>query len=146
VSTRTLNRAVIIGNVGEEPKLNYTGNGSPVCTYRVATNRTWNPSGSNEKQESTQWHSIVTFGKFAEVSQRIIHKSQKVYVDGRLKSTDFENDDGSTTTKVEIVAQKMIILDDKQPEYTANDYQDDYDDFSDDDYSPTTPSYWINHR
>jgi single-strand DNA-binding protein len=140
VSTRTLNRAVIIGNVGEEPKLNHTSNGSPVCIFRVATNRTWSPRDSHQTHESTQWHQVVAFGKFAEVCHKILHKSQKIYVDGRLKSTEFEYDDGSTITKVETVAQKMIVLDDLHQEAH---YSDEYDQFNEPSDSPTStiPDY-----
>ena len=126
VSSRTLNKATIIGNVGEEPKMNQTSTGSAVCTFRVATNRSWKPRDSNERQEETQWHSIVVFGRFAEVCQQIVHKSIKVFIEGRLKSTDFSKEDGSQYTKTEIVAESLIVLSQKDkpdseyiPEYPS---------------------------
>jgi|AACY02.16.fsa_nt_gi single stranded DNA-binding protein (ssb) len=111
MSTRTLNHIDIIGNVGEDAKLTQTSNNTPVCTFRLATNRTYSPSNSDKVHEDTQWHNVVAFGDFAQVCHRLVKKSLKVYIGGRIKSTEFNNDDGSTTTKTEVVADKMIILD-----------------------------------
>lgn len=114
MSARSLNRIDIIGNIGDNPKLNHTSGGAAVCTFRMATNREWTSGETGERQESTQWHGIVVFGKFGELCNRIIKKGQKVFITGRIKYDKMTNQDGGEYTKTEIVAEEVIILDNDQ--------------------------------
>lgn len=108
--SRTLNRAMVIGNVGQEPKITSTSNGTPVCTFSLATNRSWYSSASNERKEETNWHNVVAFSDLAQTCQKILKKGTKAYVSGRMQSRDFTDADGKKTTKTEIVAFDVIAL------------------------------------
>jgi len=112
MSGRTFNRALIIGNVGGEPKFTSTSNSNvPVCTFRVATNRTWTPSGQQEKREETEWHYVVSFAKLAEICYQILTNGTKVFVAGRVQNRELTNDKGEKFKKTEIVASEVIALD-----------------------------------
>ena len=111
MATRSLNKAVIIGNLTRDPELRYTPSGTPVCSFGVATNRSWLPSGSDERREETEFHSVVAWSKLAELCAQLLSKGRKVYIEGRLQTRSWETQAGEKRTKTEIVAEDMIILD-----------------------------------
>lgn len=119
MSSRCLNKVVLIGNVGEEPRLTYTNNGSPVCTFKMATNRSWRPQGASEKKEETQWHFVVAFSKLAEICSQILTKGTKVFVSGRLQTRRLTSQNGEKFKKVEVVARKVIGLDKRKTNQDA---------------------------
>ncbi len=135
MSSRTLNRVTLIGNVGSDPTLKYLQNGTPLALFRMATNRTYSPSNSDESVEDTEWHQIVIFGKLAEIAEKIVKKGSKVFVEGRLKTTEFQNEDGGTVEKTEIVANELILLD------SGKGGNGDFDDHGGDSDIPTTDEY-----
>jgi len=108
--SRTLNRAIVIGNIGQDPKFTTTSNGTPVCTFSLATNRSWYSNTSDEKQEETNWHNVVAFSDLAEVCHKILKKGTKTFIFGRMQNRDFIEPDGTKTTKIEIVALDVIAL------------------------------------
>lgn len=110
MSTRCLNKVTIIGNIGEEPRLTSTSNNTPVCTFRVATNRSWTPKGETEEREETEWHYVVSFGKLAEICKQILQQGSKVYIGGRIQNRDLTNSEGESFRRTEIVASEMIAL------------------------------------
>lgn len=105
----SLNRAMIIGNLTRAPELRQTTNGQPVCSFGVATNRTWKDA-SGERQEQVEYHNVVAWGKLAEICGQYLEKGKKVYVDGRLQTRDWEGQDGVKRYRTEIVADNMIML------------------------------------
>lgn len=105
----SLNQAQIIGNLTKEPDVRQTPNGSTVATFTVATNYTWKDS-NGQKQEKAEFHNIVAWGKLAEICQSYLNKGQKVYIQGRLQTRDWEAEDGSRRYKTEIIADNMIML------------------------------------
>lgn len=106
----SLNKVMIIGNVGREPEMRYTQNGVPVTSFSVAANRRWTtPEG--EQREETEWFNVVTWNKLAETASRYVSKGSKVYIEGRLQSRSWEGQDGQKRYRTEIVAQTMILLD-----------------------------------
>ena len=105
----SLNQAQIIGNLTKEPDVRQTPNGSTVATFSVATNYTWKDS-NGQKQEKAEFHNVVAWGKLAEICQSYLNKGQKVYIQGRLQTRDWEAEDGSRRYKTEIVADNMIML------------------------------------
>jgi single-strand DNA-binding protein len=111
MSSRTWNKAMIIGNLGGEPRLTSTGSGTPVCTFTVATNRSWIPKGSSERREDTEWHYVVAFGKLAEICSRILTKGTKAFVSGRIQNRRIVSQDGEEKRRTEIVAANLIALD-----------------------------------
>ncbi|MGB9771780.1 MAG: single-stranded DNA-binding protein [Candidatus Kapaibacteriota bacterium] len=110
---RSLNKAQLIGNVGKDPELRKTPQGNSVCTLRVATTEFYR--GKNgERREITDWHSVVLWDRLAEIAVQKIKKSDKIYVEGKLRTRSFEKD-GITKFVTEIIAQNIIILSRKQP-------------------------------
>lgn len=109
MSSRSWNKVMIIGNVGEEPNILST-NGIPLCTFSVATNRSWLPRGATERREEAQWHHVVAFSKLAEICGQILTRGTKVFVSGRLRSKKLVNPKGETFRKTEIVAADVIAL------------------------------------
>lgn len=106
----SLNRAQVIGNVTRDPEVRTTSGGQSVVNFSVATNRTW-MDANKQKQEDTQFHNIVAWGKLAEICGQFLGKGRKVYVEGRLQTRDWESQDGQKRRTTEIVAENMIILD-----------------------------------
>ncbi|MFH1711975.1 MAG: single-stranded DNA-binding protein [Patescibacteria group bacterium] len=106
----SLNRAMIIGNLTRDPELKQTTGGQQVCSFGVATNRTWK-NAQGEKQEQAEYHNIVAWGKLAEICGQYLTKGKKVYIDGRLQTRDWEGQDGVKRYRTEIVAENMVMLD-----------------------------------
>lgn len=112
---RSLNKVMLIGNLGKDPELRYTPSGVAVATFTVATNESWKDQDGN-LQERTEWHNVVAWRKLAEVCGEWLKKGKKVYVEGRIQTRSY--DDKNTGAKkyiTEIVANSMIMLDSKDP-------------------------------
>lgn len=105
-----LNRAMIIGNLTRDPETRTTTGGQNVCNFSVATSSQWTDA-QGQKQERTEYHPIVAWGKLADICSQYLAKGRKVYVDGRLQTREWEAQDGSKKQRTEIVAENMIILD-----------------------------------
>lgn len=115
MSSRSLNKVLLIGNLTRDPELRYTPQGTPVCTFGLATNRSWQPT-TGERQEETEWHRIVAWNKLAELCAELLFKGRKVYVEGRLQTRNWTDAQGQERTTVEIVIENMIVLDSKRKE------------------------------
>ena len=112
---RSLNRVQLIGNLTRDPELRYTPSGTAVCTFGLATNRSWT-TDAGEKREETEFHRIVSWNKLAELCSQFLVKGRKVYVEGRLSTRNWTAQDGSQKTTTEVVIDDMILLDSKRPE------------------------------
>jgi single-strand DNA-binding protein len=110
---RSLNRVQLIGNLTRDPELRYTPNGNAVCTFGLATNRTWT-TDSGEKREEVDFHRIVSWNKLAELCSQFLVKGRKVYVEGRLSTRSWTGQDGTQKSTTEVVIDDMILLDSKQ--------------------------------
>lgn len=109
---RSLNKVQLIGNLTRDPELRYTPQNTAVCTFGLATNRSWMPAdGSKERQEDVEFHNIVAWSKLAELCNELLAKGRKVYIEGRLQTRSWETAEGEKKYKTEIVAEDMIILD-----------------------------------
>ncbi|MDF1496441.1 MAG: single-stranded DNA-binding protein [Patescibacteria group bacterium] len=106
----SLNRAQIIGNLTRDPELRNTSNGQSVTNFSVATSSQWTDV-NGQKQERTEYHSIVAWGKLAEICNQYLGKGRKVFVEGRLQTRDWETPDGQKRQRTEIIAENMIMLD-----------------------------------
>jgi single-strand DNA-binding protein len=101
---------MIIGNVGKDPEMRFTPTGSPVTSFSVATNRTYNtPDG--EKKEETEWFSVVAWNKLAETCNQYLTKGKLVYVEGRLQTRTWEGTDGQKHSRTEVIASQVTFLD-----------------------------------
>lgn len=110
MSARSLNKVMLIGNLTRDPNMRYTPTGSAVCSFSIATNRSWTPSDGGEKQEKADYHNIVAWSKLAEVCGQLLHKGDKVYVEGRLQTREWQNKEGQDQRTTEVVIDNMILL------------------------------------
>lgn len=106
----TLNKVMIIGNVGTEPEMRFTPNGNPVTSFRVATNRVYTTPDGERKQE-TEWFTVVAWNRLAENCNQYLTKGQRVYAEGRLHTRSWEGQDGQQHARSEIVANRVLFLD-----------------------------------
>jgi single-strand DNA-binding protein len=119
---RGLNKVMIIGYVGREPEMRYTPSGTPVTSFSVATTRSWTGSDGTRREE-IDWFNVVSWGDLAEVCKQNLAKDQRVYVEGRLQTRGWEDSQGESRYRTEIVANDMIILGEHRPsERLAPDY------------------------
>ncbi len=111
--TRGLNKVMIIGRLGRDPEMRYTPTGRPVTAFSVAVNRSW-IAGDGDRREETEWFNIVAWGNLAEICKQHLHKGQSVYIEGRLQTRGWEDQDGKKHYRTEIVANEMIMLSDRR--------------------------------
>ncbi len=112
---KSLNRVQLIGNLTRDPELRYTPNGTAVCSFGIATNRSWTTE-SGEKKDEAEFHNIVSWNKLAELCSQFLTKGRKVFVEGRLATRSWNAQDGTQRTRTEIVISDMILLDARKPE------------------------------
>src|SRR5690348_14007940 len=110
MAARSLNKVLLIGNLGKDPELRYTANGQAVATFTLATNESWKDKEGN-LQERTEWHNIVAWQRLAEICGEYLKKGKKVYVEGRLQTRNFEDKEGMKRYVTEIVCDDLIMLD-----------------------------------
>lgn len=108
MASRSWNRVELIGNLTRDPELRYTPNGAAVCTFGMATNRTYVTEG--ERKEEVDFHRLVAWNKLAELCNQLLKKGNKVFISGRLQTRSWEAQDGTTRTVTEIVVEDMILL------------------------------------
>lgn len=106
----TLNRVMLIGNLTRDPEVRVTATGTSVAQLGVATNRVWT-NKTGQRQEEVEFHTIVVWGKLAEICQKYLGKGRKVYIEGRLKSREWVGQDGVKRNRTEIIAENLIMLD-----------------------------------
>ena len=116
MSSRSLNKVMLIGNLTRDPELRYTPSGTAVCTFGLATNRSWTPADGGERKEEAEFHRIVAWSKLAELCAQLLFKGRKAYLEGRLQTRTWTSKDGQERTTTEIVVDNMIILDSKRRE------------------------------
>jgi len=109
----TLNKAILIGRLGQDPKLQYTPSGKACTKISLATNESWKKDG--EKQEVTDWHNIVLWGKIAEIAAEYLSKGSRVYVEGKIRTRSWDKD-GTTHYMTEVIGDRVEFLDSKKAE------------------------------
>lgn len=112
-----VNKAILIGNLGADPELRYTANGTAVASFNIATTERFKDR-NGEQQERTEWHSIVCWGRMGELANEYLRKGRSVYIEGRIQTRNYEDKDGIKRYKTEIVAQQMQFLGGRGPEGT----------------------------
>ena len=106
----SLNKVMIIGNVGNDPEMRFTPNGNPVTSFRVATNRVYTTAEGERKQE-TEWFSVIAWNRLAENCNQFLTKGRPIYAEGRLHTRTWETQDGQKHSRPEIIASRVIFLD-----------------------------------
>jgi single-strand DNA-binding protein len=106
----SVNKCILVGRLGSDPEARYSQSGKAVTNFGLATNEYWTDKSTGEKKERTEWHRIVTFGKLAEICRDNLAKSRQVYVEGRLQTRSWNDNDGVKRYTTEIVAQTVRFL------------------------------------
>ncbi len=106
---RGINKVILVGTCGKDPDTRYTPSGSAVTNISIATNEQWTDKQSGQKQERTEWHNVVFFGRLAEIAGEYLKKGSQVYIEGKLKTDSYEKD-GITRYSTKIVANEMQML------------------------------------
>ncbi|HAR30976.1 MAG TPA: single-stranded DNA-binding protein, partial [Gammaproteobacteria bacterium] len=107
---RGINKVLLIGNLGRDPETRYAQGGGPVTRFSIATSESWRDRASGESQERTEWHNVVCFGRLAEIAGEYLRKGSKVYVEGSLRTSSWEQE-GQKRFRTEVVAREMQMLD-----------------------------------
>lgn len=105
----SLNKILLIGHLGRDPEIRYTPEGSPVATFSLATSENWTDKNGT-RQEHTEWHTIVAWNRLADLSKRYLSKGRQVYIEGRIRSREWNDRDGNKRRTTEVVASQMVLL------------------------------------
>lgn len=124
MSSRSLNRVILIGNLTRDPELKYTPSGTAVCTFGVATNRNWT-TATGEIKEDVQFHRIVAWQKLAELSSKLLTKGRKVYLEGRIVYRTYTGKDGQQRSITEIIMDDFVVFDNRRPPETGTEAEAD---------------------
>ena len=106
----SVNKVILIGNLGKDPEVRYAPSGSAICNITLATSRNWKDKTSGERQEETEWHRVVFFDRMAEVAGEYLKKGKSVYIEGRLKTRKWTDKEGVDKYTTEIMADRMEML------------------------------------
>ena len=107
---RGINKVILIGNLGRDPETRYTQAGAPVTSFSVATSDSWRDKQTGQQQDRTEWHNVVCFARLAEIAGEYLKKGSKVYIEGSLRTSDWERD-GQKHYRTEVIARDMQMLD-----------------------------------
>lgn len=111
--SRGLNKVMIIGHLGRDPEMRYTPSGRPVTSFSVVTTRSWT-SAEGERHEEEEWFNVVAWGNLAEICNQYLSKGQQAYIEGRLQTRGWEDEEGKKHYRTELVANEMIVLGDRR--------------------------------
>ena len=106
---RSVNKVILLGNLGADPELRRTQSGQQVATLRLATNESWNDRDGN-RQERTEWHRIIAWARLAEIAGEYLKKGRQIYVEGRIQTRQWQDQQGQTRYTTEIIAQNFVML------------------------------------
>ncbi|ODU97147.1 MAG: single-stranded DNA-binding protein [Thiomonas sp. SCN 64-16] len=106
----SVNKVILVGNLGRDPETRFAPSGSAICNITLATSRNWKDKSSGEKREETEWHRVVFYDKLAEIAGEYLKKGRPVYVEGRLKTRKWTDKDGVEKYTTEIIAEEMQLL------------------------------------
>lgn len=106
----SVNKAIILGNIGQDPELKYLPSGEAVVNLSIATSSKWKDKQTGERKEKTEWHRVVMFNKLAEIAGEYLKKGRSVYIEGRIETRKWQDKDGSDRYTTEIVADQMQML------------------------------------
>jgi single-strand DNA-binding protein len=124
---RGVNKVILIGNLGQEPELRYTGSGTAVCNMRLATNESYTNRDGEEVQK-TEWHNVVAWGRLGEICNEYLDKGSQVYFEGSLQTRSWEDRDGNTRYTTEVKAQEMMFLDSNRQGAPGDGFDQGYED------------------
>lgn len=133
----SVNKVILIGNLGRDPEMKYTQSGTAVANFSIATTETWKDKETGEKKEQTEWHKIVAWRRLGEICGEYLKKGSLVYIEGALQTRKWEDKEGNARYTTEVVAHKMQMLGGKgDSQAPGNQSQDPPGNFPDDDNIP----------
>ena len=106
-----INKVILVGNLGRDPEMRYTQNGVAVCSFSLATSETYRDRTNGEKVTQTEWHNIILWRGLAETAEKYLRKGSSVYIDGKIRTRKWEDQQGQTRYTTEIIADTMQMLD-----------------------------------
>ncbi len=106
----SVNKVLLIGNLGRDPEVRYLHTGVAVATFPLATSETFTDKKNNEKREVTEWHNVVLWNGLAEIAEKYLQKGMKVFIEGKIKSRNWKDDKGNLRYAIEIIASEMTML------------------------------------
>ena len=121
----SVNKVILVGNLGRDPEIRHAPSGDAICTLSIATTDTWKDKQTGEKRESTEWHRVVFFGKLAEIAGQYLKKGRSIYVEGRLQTRKWQDQNGQERYTTEIRADEMQMLGGRDSGSGGNDGQGD---------------------
>src|SRR5580765_1732681 len=107
---KSVNKVILVGRLGRDPEMKYTASGTPFCRFSMATDDAWTDKGSGEKQERTEWHSIVVWDRLAEICNQYLTKGRLVYIEGSLQTREWDDKEGVKRKTTEVRARDMVML------------------------------------
>src|SRR5213592_4591314 len=107
---KSVNKVILVGRLGRDPELKYTASGTPFCRFSMATDDVWNDKASGERQERTEWHTIVAWDRLAEICNQYLTKGRLVYIEGSLQTREWDDQEGNKRKTTEIRARDMVLL------------------------------------
>ena len=118
----SVNKVILVGNLGADPETRYLPSGDPVTNIRLATTETWKDKASGERKEATEWHRVVLFRRLAEVAGQYLKKGSQVYIEGRIRTRKWQDKDGQERYTTEIEAEEMKMLGGRQGQGEPSSY------------------------
>ncbi|MCB5226245.1 single-stranded DNA-binding protein [Alishewanella sp. 16-MA] len=109
--SKGINKAILIGNLGQDPEVRYSQSGNAVCNLSIATSESWTDKATGEKKDQTEWHKVVIYQRLAEIAGEYLRKGSKVYIEGKLKTRKWQDKDGIDRYTTEIVCDELQMLD-----------------------------------
>jgi single-strand DNA-binding protein len=106
----SVNKVILLGNLGRDPELRYTPGGQPVANFSIATSESWNKKDGSGREEKTEWHRIVAWGRTAELCAQYLAKGRTVYIEGRLQTREWENKEGQKQRTTEVIANSVQFI------------------------------------
>jgi len=106
-----VNKVILLGNLGKDPEAKFMQNGDPVCTLTIATSESWKDKATGEKREATEWHRVVAYRALAKIMDDWLHKGSKVYIEGKIRTRKWQDQNGQDRYSTEIIADQMQMLD-----------------------------------
>ena len=106
----SVNKVILVGNLGRDPEVRYSAEGSAICNISIATTSNWKDKASGERREETEWHRVVMYNRLAEIAGEYLRKGRPVYIEGRLRTRKWQNKEGQDQYTTEIIADQMQML------------------------------------
>lgn len=115
----SVNKVILIGNLGRDPELRYAASGSAICNITMATSRQWKDRNTGERQEETEWHRVVLYDRLAEIAGEYLKKGSSCYIEGRLRTRKWMDKEGLDRYTTEIIAESMKMLNGRNDQTAA---------------------------